>query len=94
MDLQQKQLVIRIAFFLLGALGIALFAKRKNQNPWIWGGVGGVAGFLMPLLIIVPLLVVGFLKYRCPKCGTSISNADAKSGICPKCSPASAPAGA
>lgn len=30
MDLEQKQLVIRIAFFLIGSIGIGLLAKRKN----------------------------------------------------------------
>jgi hypothetical protein len=91
-DLEQKELAIRIAFALLGFIGLWFLAKRKNHNPWLWGGIGGAAAIVMPILILVPLLVVGFLKYRCPKCGTSISNAEAKEGRCPKCGPAAAAA--
>jgi rubrerythrin len=86
-DLEQKELMIRLAFLLIGSVGIALLAKRKNRNPWLWGAFGGVTAFLLPLLVVVPLLAVGFLKYRCPKCGNAVSNNDARLGRCPRCSP-------
>jgi len=83
--MDQKQLVIRLAFLLVGTLGVGALAKRKNHNPWLWGGIGGISGLVTPLLILVPLLIVGFLRYRCPKCGAPVSNKDGRVGSCPNC---------
>lgn len=83
--MNEKELIIRIAVFLIGSVGIGLLAKRKGHSPWLWGAIGGASAAVIPLLIVVPLLVVGFFKYKCPECGSSLSNADAKSGVCPAC---------
>jgi hypothetical protein len=34
--MDSKQLTIRVIAFLVGAIGIFLLAKRKNQNAWLW----------------------------------------------------------
>jgi hypothetical protein len=87
--MNEKELTIRIAVFLLGSVGIGLLARRKNHNPWLWGGIGGAAALVMPILILVPLLIVGALKYRCAKCGSTLSNADGKAGACAACAASS-----
>jgi hypothetical protein len=90
--MSEKELVIRIAFFFLGGVGLALLAKRKNRNPWQWAVVGALCGVIAPLLLLPPLLVLGFLKYRCLKCGAAVSNDQARSKQCPACvSPTSTP---
>lgn len=83
--MNSKELTIRIAVFLIGSVGIGLLARRKNHNPWLWGAIGGVSAAVIPLLIVVPLLIVGFLKHKCSKCGASVSNAEAKTGVCHAC---------
>jgi rubrerythrin len=83
----EKELIIRVAVLVLGGIGLGLLAKRKNRNPWLWGAIGGACALLAPLLLLVPLLVVGFLRYKCPKCGASISNDQARSSQCPACTP-------
>jgi hypothetical protein len=69
--MNEKELVLRVAFLVLGGLGLALLAKRKNPSPWPWGIVGALCGAVAPLLLLPPLLVLGFLKYKCPKCGAA-----------------------
>ncbi len=83
--MNEKELTIRVAFLVLGGIGLALLAKRKNRNPWPWGVVGALCGAIAPLLLLPPLVVLGFLKYKCPKCGAAVSNEQARSGQCPAC---------
>jgi rubrerythrin len=83
--MNEKELIIRVAFLVLGGVGLALLAKRKNRSPWPWGVVGALCGAIAPLLLLPPLLVLGFLKYKCPKCGATVSNEQARSGQCPAC---------
>lgn len=85
-----KELTIRVAVFLLGSIGIGLLARRKNRNAWLWGGIGGAAVLTVPILVVIPLFIVGSLKYKCAKCGGSLSNAAAKSGACATCASQSA----
>ena len=80
-----KELVIRIAFFVLGAVGLVLLARRKNRNVWPWAVVGALCGAIAPLLLLPPLLVLGFMKYKCPKCGAVLSNDQARSNQCAAC---------
>ena len=87
MDLEQKQLLIRIAFLVVGAVGVALLARRKGQNQWAWGAIGGAAGFFMPLLLVIPIALIGFLGFRCIKCGAPISESEVKKDGCPLCIP-------
>lgn len=83
--MNEKELMIRIAFFVLGAVGLTLLAKRKNRSAWLWGAVGGLCGAIAPLLLLPPLLVLGFLNYKCPKCGAVVSNDQARPNQCPAC---------
>ncbi|HEY4215123.1 MAG TPA: hypothetical protein VGM84_26855 [Steroidobacteraceae bacterium] len=85
MSLGERELIIRIVAVVISAFGIGALADRKHHSPWLWAGIGGICAALTPLLAVVPLLIVGFLKYRCPKCGTSVSNEAARSGACLKC---------
>lgn len=80
-----KELIIRVAFLVLGGIGLALLAKRKNRSPWPWGIVGALCGAMAPLLLLPPLVVLGFLKYKCPRCGAVVSNEQARRGQCPAC---------
>ena len=83
--MNEKELTIRLAFLVFGGVGLALLAKRKNRSAWPWGIVGALCGAAAPLLLLPPLLVLGFLKYKCPKCGATVSNEQARSGQCPAC---------
>ena len=83
--MNEKELIIRVAFLVLGGVGLALLAKRKNRSPWAWGIVGALCGAVVPLLLLPPLVVLGFLKYKCPKCGATVSNEQARSGQCSVC---------
>jgi hypothetical protein len=83
--MNEKELIIRVAFLVLGGVGLALLAKRKNRSPWPWGIVGALFGAVAPLLLLPPLLALGFLKYKCPKCGATVSNGQARSGQCSGC---------
>lgn len=62
----------------LGAILAAMFAARKNRNPWAWGIFGAL--FCVPTLI-----VMAFMPYLCPVCQTPISNKQARDGVCPNC---------
>lgn len=57
---------------------VGLLAKRKNLNPWGWG----IAGALSWGIAIIALML---MPYKCPKCDKSLTNAEGKSGNCPKC---------
>jgi rubrerythrin len=83
--MNEKELIIRVTFLVLGGVGLALLAKRKNRSPWPWGVVGALCGAIAPLLLLPPLLVLGLLKYKCPKCGATVSNEQARSSQCPAC---------
>jgi hypothetical protein len=83
--MNEKELIIRVAFLLLGGVGLALLAKRKNRSPWPWSIVGALCGAVAPLLLLPPLLVLGLLKYKCPKCGATVSNEQARAGQCSAC---------
>ena len=85
-----KELIVRAAFLFLGAVGLWLLAKRKNRNPWPWAVGGGIAGGIAPIILLIPLLVLGFLKYKCAKCGAAVSNEQARSAQCPACETAKA----
>lgn len=80
-----KALVIRVALLLLGGLGLWLLAKRKNRTPWPWGIIGGIAGGIAPIILLIPLLILGFMKYKCARCGAVVSNEQARSSQCPAC---------
>mgnify|MGYP003578068189 CR=1 FL=1 len=83
--LSEKEIVIRLAAFLLGAVVMWYLANRKNHNPWIWGGVGAVSAAIAPILLLVALLALGVLKFRCAKCHKPLSNKDAIANTCPHC---------
>lgn len=52
-----------------------------------WLGVAGLLNAVGWPLLRNSQLFVGFLKYKCPKCGASISNDEARSDQCSACSP-------
>jgi hypothetical protein len=92
--MNEKEFIIRVAFLVLGGVGLALLARRKSRSPWPWGIVGAICGAVAPLLLLPPLLVLGFLKYKCPKCRATVSNKQARLGQCSACVSQVAPAGA
>lgn len=83
--MDEKQLIIRVAFLVLGGVGLWLLARRKNRNPWPGGIAGALSGGFVPIILPVLLVVLAFLKYKCPKRGTALSNEQARSGQCPAC---------
>lgn len=83
--MSDKELIIRVALLVLGGVGLAFLAKRKNRSPWPWGIVGALCGAVAPLLLLPQLLALGFLKYKCPRCGATVSNEQARSGQCSAC---------
>ncbi len=58
--MNEKELIVRIACFVLGAAGLTLLVKRKNRSAWPWGAVGALCGAIAPMLLLPPLLVLGF----------------------------------
>ena len=83
--MNEKTQILRVAFAVLGAVGIALLAKRKNRNVWFWGVMGAAAGALAPILLVIPLIRLSFARYRCPRCGNDLTNEQARSNECPAC---------
>lgn len=70
------------AILLFGVL-TGLLAKRKNRNPWGWGIAGAFS-------LILALLVLAFLPYKCPKCRASLTNQQGRDKQCPACTVAGA----
>ena len=79
---------------LIAALGLvsvwtARLAKAKGRNPWLWGGaclllILVLQPFGVQLLVVVPLMILMFLKSPQQQSGTV-----AETTTCPKCQSAS-----
>ncbi len=65
---------------ILAMLGLimALLARRKHRNPWLWGTSGF---FLFPIAI----WVLAFMGYLCPMCKQALTKKQWKERICPDC---------
>ncbi len=73
--------------YALGLSGvIALLAKRKRRDHWEWGLISVLPivlfGFDMFLLFVILML---FIRPRCPKCGHSIPLSLVRQQNCPAC---------
>ena len=57
---------------------VGLLAKRKNRNPWGWGMAGAMS-------LLLALIVLAFMPYKCPKCSQPLTSTQAKGKECPSC---------
>lgn len=69
---------VRVVLPLGFGLVVGLLAWRKNRNPWLWGLGGAIS-------LVIALLILAFLPYRCPKCGRSLTNKQGIAKECPGC---------
>lgn len=74
---------------------LALLARRKNLNLWLWGGLAAFAwmflGLIGFLLILVELIVLAFTPYKCSKCKAPLNGDDEIfKKLCPACDQAPA----
>lgn len=74
---------IIVAVFCGVALGV--FASKKNRKSWVWTLLGTATGVINLLLTLVVFAVLTFLPYRCPRCGQSLTNKQAREKACPAC---------
>ena len=77
-DAQAAAILVRMAIALVFAVPTAIFATRKNRSGIGWGIFGF---FLGP----IPLLILAFCSYVCPKCHLNLTNDQWRSKICPNC---------
>ena len=70
-----------IAALTLVSIWTARSARAKGRNPWLWGGASFVLGIpTVHLFVVVPLMILMFLKNPQPQSGTV-----AETTTCPKC---------
>lgn len=85
------QFVIQLLFAFLPAIFwgiiVALLARRKNLNLWLWAGLAVIGVFLLGIFfILAELIVMAFMPYKCPKCKAPLRGKDEISKkICPAC---------
>ncbi len=88
--MNEEKTMAYVATFIMSLIvaGIIYFlARRKNlKSEAIALFSGGISIFISPILVlIVALIILAFTHYRCPKCESVISNADASQRKCSKC---------
>lgn len=71
-------IVAKLAAALVCAVLTGLLAKRKNRNPWVWGVAGAFS-------LLIALLVLAFMPYKCPSCGESLTTSQVQDKQCPSC---------
>ena len=77
--------ILWIAAVALVSIWTARSAKAKGRNPWLWGGASFVLGMpTIHLFVVVPLMILMFLKNPQPQSGTVVETT-----TCPKCQSAS-----
>lgn len=66
---------------------MALLARRKNLNLWLWSGLAFIGVFLLGIFfVLAELIVMAFMPYKCPKCKVPLKGKDEiLKKLCPAC---------
>jgi len=81
----EPSIASRVVVAVICGVALGIFASKKNRKSWVWTLLGTASGVISLLLTLVVFAVLTFLPYRCPRCGHSLTNKQAREKTCPAC---------